>query len=169
MPFSGTSRYLGGRTAFTSGRRNGNAAATNFKLQGEYFRRSESGTLTYDTQAQARGTRSGRYASAQSGWYLQGVYQFMPRWRVGLRYDRLDSGTPDVGLVNNGTLDRSRLRDASRRPSVAQHLDARLVAIASSAACACSSRATARASATSTTRSCCNTSMSLGAHGAHRF
>ena len=33
----------------------------------------------------------------QSGWYLQGVYQFMPRWRVGLRTERLDAGTPDYG------------------------------------------------------------------------
>ncbi len=30
------------------------------------------------------------YSSRQSGWYLQGVYQFMPQWRVGVRYDRLD-------------------------------------------------------------------------------
>ncbi len=30
--------------------------------------------------------------TTQSGWYLQGVYQFMPRWRVGLRTERLDSG-----------------------------------------------------------------------------
>ena len=34
----------------------------------------------------------------QSGWYLQGVYQFMPRWRVGLRTERLNPGTPDYGL-----------------------------------------------------------------------
>ena len=96
----------------------GNAAHTNFKLQGEYFRRRESGTLTYDTQAQSLGTAAGAYASAQSGWYLQGVYQFMPAWRVGLRYDKLYSGTPDIGLVNNGNLtaaDFARL--ASYHPS----------------------------------------------------
>ena len=34
------------------------------------------------------------YRSTQSGWYLQSVYQFAPRWRVGARYDSLDSGTP---------------------------------------------------------------------------
>jgi hypothetical protein len=76
----------------------GNATQTNFKLQGEYFRRREKGTLTYDTLAQSSGTASGSYSSAQSGWYLQGVYQFMPRWRAGLRYDKLYSGTPDIGL-----------------------------------------------------------------------
>jgi len=96
----------------------GNATHTNFKLQGEYFHRRESGTLTYDTQAQSLGTASGNYASAQSGWYLQGVYQFMPAWRIGLRYDKLASGTPDIGLVNAGVLsagDFSRI--ASYNPS----------------------------------------------------
>jgi hypothetical protein len=30
--------------------------------------------------------------------YLQGVYQFVPRWRVGLRTEQLDPGTPDYSL-----------------------------------------------------------------------
>jgi hypothetical protein len=77
---------------------NGNATVTNFKLQGEYFRRDESGTLTYDDGSAV----SGNFASRQSGWYLQGAYQFMPRWRVGLRYDRLDRGTVDNGIVTAG-------------------------------------------------------------------
>jgi len=78
---------------------NGNSTVTNFKLQGEYFRRKETGTLDYaiDTGAAA----SGDYASNQSGWYLQGVYQFMPNWRVGARYDRLSSGTRDTSLLAN--------------------------------------------------------------------
>jgi hypothetical protein len=58
-----------------------------FKLQGEYFRRKESGELDFN------GVASGDYASRQAGWYLQGVYQFMPRWRAGYRHDRLDHGT----------------------------------------------------------------------------
>ena len=81
---------------------NGNATWTNFKLQGEYFRQRNSGTLAYDTAAQSLGSASGSYAAAQSGWYLQGVYQFRPMWRVGLRYDKLYSGTPDIGLVGSG-------------------------------------------------------------------
>ena len=28
----------------------------------------------------------------------------MPRWRVGARYDRLDSGTPRIGQVESGGL-----------------------------------------------------------------
>ena len=30
------------------------------------------------------------YSSAQSGWYAQAVYQFMPAWRTGYRYDQLE-------------------------------------------------------------------------------
>ena len=82
----------------------GNPTQRNFKLQGEYFRRSESGRLTYDTQAASFGTQTDGYRSRQSGWYMQGVYQFMPQWRVGYRYDRLDSGTTSIGLVNPGAL-----------------------------------------------------------------
>ncbi len=66
---------------------NGNATNTSFKLQGEYLYRNEDGSLNTD-----------RYSASQSGWYLQGVYKFLPYWRTGLRYDRLDSGNTDYGL-----------------------------------------------------------------------
>ena len=77
---------------------------TNFKLQGEYFQRRESGTLAYDDSASSAlfGPVSDAYRSRQSGWYLQGVYQFVPRWRFGYRYDRLNSGTVENGIVANG-------------------------------------------------------------------
>ncbi|MGZ5102395.1 MAG: hypothetical protein ACXWGX_17680, partial [Usitatibacter sp.] len=39
-----------------------------------------------------------RDAATQNGWYLQGVYQFMPEWRVGARYDRLDPRGQDLSL-----------------------------------------------------------------------
>ena len=84
---------------------NFNPTETYFKLQGEYFRRREDGNLAFDTAgATGGGTRTGSYASTQSGWYLQGVYQFIPMWRVGYRYDRLNSGTTNIGLVDSGTL-----------------------------------------------------------------
>jgi hypothetical protein len=83
---------------------NGNATSTSFKLQGEYFRRSEEGSLTYDTTAASLGTQTGTLTSRQSGWYGQGVYQFMPQWRVGYRYDKLYSGTLGLGLVDSGAL-----------------------------------------------------------------
>jgi len=79
---------------------NGNTRVTSFKLQGEYFQRRENGLLSYDT---AGTNTTDSYSVTQSGWYLQGVYQFMPRWRAGLRYDQLNSGYAEVGaiLINN--------------------------------------------------------------------
>src|SRR5881396_323555 len=70
----------------------GNPMVTNFKLQGEYFRRKESGDLNFNN------VNSGDYSSRQSGRYLQGIYQFMPQWRVGYRYDQLSHGTVSNGL-----------------------------------------------------------------------
>ena len=32
-------------------------------------------------------------AARQGGWYLQTIYQFMPGWRVGARFDQLDAGS----------------------------------------------------------------------------
>ena len=61
------------------------------KVQGEYFRRNESGELSFNSA-------TGAYSSRQSGWYLQSVYQFMTQWRVGYRYDRLDHGSVSNGL-----------------------------------------------------------------------
>jgi hypothetical protein len=34
----------------------------------------------------------------QSGWYVLGVYKFHPYWRIGLRTEQLDPGTPDYGV-----------------------------------------------------------------------
>jgi hypothetical protein len=86
---------------------NGNTVDQNFKFQAEYMHREEDGSLAYNTTGvgNAGGNNlSGAYRSSQSGWYMQGAYQFMPRWRVGLRYDELSSGNPDIGLVNSGAL-----------------------------------------------------------------
>jgi len=84
---------------------NGNATRSNFKLQGEYLRRIEAGNLTYDaaTLPAASGPTTGRYAATQSGWYVQGIYQFSPYWRIGWRTERLDSGAVDYG-VNDAKL-----------------------------------------------------------------
>ncbi len=76
---------------------NGNAMNTSFKLQGEYFWRKESGDLTYDSDGAYGLTSTSNYTSRQSGWYLDGVYKFLPSWRVGARYDRLSTGSVDYG------------------------------------------------------------------------
>lgn len=80
---------------------NGNIRDSYVKLQGEYFRRKESGLLTYDTTGAAI---TDSYAVTQSGWYAQGVYQFIPHWRSGLRYDRLDPGIARIGALNAGNV-----------------------------------------------------------------
>lgn len=69
---------------------NGNPAFQNFKFQSEYFQRRENGTLN-------AGAGADDYRTRQSGWYAQGVYQFTPNWRAGLRYEQLDSGQRDFG------------------------------------------------------------------------
>ena len=76
---------------------NGNARGTNFKLQTEYFWRRERGDLTYDRDGALGSTQTDAYRATQRGFYVQGVWQFMPAWRVGARYDRLDPGSIDYG------------------------------------------------------------------------
>jgi hypothetical protein len=73
---------------------NGNATRTNFKLQGEYLHSTRDGNLLYDV---GNANVATTYRAQQSGWYVQGIYQFMRGWRVGARTERLDPGTPDYG------------------------------------------------------------------------
>ncbi|MBV9697373.1 MAG: hypothetical protein JO005_10635 [Gammaproteobacteria bacterium] len=84
-----------------------------FKLQGEWMRRTEEGDLAFDITGR---DLTGAYHSQQSGWYVQAVYEFIQRWRAGVRYDSLSSGTPYLGLVGSGVLPASAfptLRSAS--------------------------------------------------------
>ena len=74
---------------------NGNSAHQNFKFQSEYFMRDERGGL--DCAGTCGALVDSRYKTRQSGWYAQGVYQFAPEWRAGLRYEQLDSGNRDLG------------------------------------------------------------------------
>jgi hypothetical protein len=70
----------------------GNPVERNFKLQGEYFYRHEAGALN---GLALKGDH-------QTGWYVQGVYQFIPQWRVGLRYDEVaadNSGAAFAGTT----------------------------------------------------------------------
>lgn len=98
--FSGKSRTWVGDVVFKWAPQ-GNPTQRYLKVQGEYLRRTEDGDLTFDVDGVAL---SDSYDSTQSGWYVQSVYQFLPRWRAGVRYDSLDSGNPSIALVDNGTL-----------------------------------------------------------------
>lgn len=84
-------------------------------LQTEYFHRRENGRLELPHAGQSQLTR---YDGRQRGWYGQAVYQFLPRWRVGARYDRLwsDNDSTDRALLEEaGLADTS---DSLHRASV---------------------------------------------------
>ena len=88
----------------------GNASVNNFKFATEIFRHTEAGTLLCDdldaaNPSSCSGGISGAYRTAQYGGYTQGVYQFMPRWRAGYRYDWLNPGTRNFG-ANQANLPR---------------------------------------------------------------
>jgi len=77
----------------------GNNKNTNFKLQAEYFVKNESGLAEFvegDASAEAM------YDGKQEGFYVQTVYQFMPAWRVGLRYDHLKADNKFSDFEDNG-------------------------------------------------------------------
>lgn len=80
---------------------NGDPTYRNFKFQAEYLQRTESGDLAYDDTVPAGsnlvGVTSDSYYRRQSGWYAQGVWQFMRGWRIGYRHDALDSGNARLG------------------------------------------------------------------------
>jgi len=70
----------------------GNPTETNFKLQGEFF------------IGRSQGLFDGLdYSATQTGFYAQAIYQFMPRWRIGFRYDQLGA-TPQTGALNDSTV-----------------------------------------------------------------
>lgn len=90
---------------------NGNAGDRNLKLQAEYFVRDEEGTV--DMVAAGVVNESSSYDGRQTGWYSQAVYQFMPRWRAGFRYDKLNS---DNTVTNPIVLAESGLDNEGQHP-----------------------------------------------------
>jgi len=98
--FSGTSRtwIVDGTLKWAP---HGDPTQHQLKLQSEYMHRTEDGQLAFDLTG---ANLADAYRSSQSGWYLQAVYEFRQRWRAGLRYDSMSSGTPGIGLVNAGVL-----------------------------------------------------------------
>lgn len=67
---------------------NGNSTDRSLKFQFEYFERDESGDIEMEGSTPLE---ESTYDGTQKGWYTQVVYQFMPKWRVGVRYDQLES------------------------------------------------------------------------------
>ena len=73
----------------------GNWKQKNFVLQGEYLQRSEDGDYRLPNGSVLP------YDANQSGWYIQALYQPIPRWRFGARIDMLSAGDP--GTLFTGT------------------------------------------------------------------
>ena len=68
-------------------------------LQGEYMTRDENGQVTVSETA---GDAIFNYNGEQSGWYAQGIFQFDPQWRAGVRYDRVEADNV-LAMVSNAT------------------------------------------------------------------
>ncbi|MBT8103902.1 MAG: hypothetical protein KJO95_13090 [Gammaproteobacteria bacterium] len=75
---------------------NGNWKQKNLIIQAEYFWRDDSGDYVLPG-----GGSPLAYDADQTGWYAQAVYQPMPRWRVGGRFDGLATDNP--GSLFDGT------------------------------------------------------------------
>lgn len=71
----------------------GHPTERNFKFVTEWFQRKYDGDFTFDTAGIAS---TDLLKANQSGWYAQAIYQFVPYWRVGVRYDRLSHGNVDL-------------------------------------------------------------------------
>jgi hypothetical protein len=78
--------------------RNGNPASQNVVFNAEFFFREEAGVLTanpdggdIDGDDLGDPAHSTDYDGEQKGFYAQTIVQFAPRWRAGVRYDRLEA------------------------------------------------------------------------------
>lgn len=87
----------------------GNSRKTNFKFQAEYFVRDEQGGAEF---IESTNSAEASYKGEQTGFYLQGVYQFMPAWRFGLRYDHLKADNDFNDFSGNG-IDESEFLEES--------------------------------------------------------
>lgn len=73
---------------------NGNFVDRYLKLQSEFFVRQEQGVFDVNP----------RFSGVQTGFYVQSVYQFMPQWRAGIRYDQVHAASLGPGFAGT-TLD----------------------------------------------------------------
>ena len=86
---------------------NGNNRERSLKIQAEYFERDENGSIE---MVGSSPLETSTYQGKQSGVYVQTIYKFMPRWRIGYRYDQLNATNVgsdaavlgEAGLITNG-------------------------------------------------------------------
>ncbi len=77
---------------------NGNPMRQNFRFQAEAFYRLERGLFGAVTPSAA-------YDGRQFGWYAEGVWQFMPRWKLGYRHAALDARNHGAAIAAGNPLD----------------------------------------------------------------
>ncbi len=75
----------------------GNSNEREVTLRGEIFWRGEDGSY----QDLSLPTAVVPFDGDSSGWYMQGVYKFRPKWRIGARYSELQSSNTPNGLVGS--------------------------------------------------------------------
>ena len=98
--FSGDSK-ISTINAFYQWVPNGHFEHRYFRLQAEYFQRTEKGIIDIISE-------TSRYKGDQSGWFIQGTYRFLPHWRIGLRHEQLS--------INNSGSDEQVLEEAELIP-----------------------------------------------------
>lgn len=81
---------------------NGDARTRNLKFQGEIFRRHDLGDIQCfaadpGSASLCANSPVGSLDTRHTGWYAQGAYQFMPRWRTGYRHERIGLGSANYG------------------------------------------------------------------------
>ncbi len=136
----------------------GNARERNLKIQAEYMHREEDGDSDADDGILVE---SGRYDIEQDGLYVQGVFQFRPRWRIGARYDWLSADNDLNGITIPTPLDGDS-RDPDRISLMIDFSHSEFSRLRLQYA---------RDDSTSSSddQIVLQYVMSLGAHGAHRF
>jgi len=90
---------------------NGNYKERFVKVQGEFFYRRENGSIDMITSGD-----SSTYRGNQDGYYVQAIYQFLPQWRSGLRYDELHSDNHGVDVIGASVLNEAGLASLGLNP-----------------------------------------------------
>ena len=123
--FTGDTRLFGVDFRYTWAP-TGNARDSELILQGEYFRRSETGSYTLQEEHEECDEELPEdhghkvcethveemvedLNGDSSGWYAQAVYKFLPQWRAGMRYARLSP--PSAAELDNDVSTVSAMLD----------------------------------------------------------
>lgn len=75
----------------------GNRNVNEVTAQAEYFHRDDDGSTQYMPSNNGYVDMNNRNA----GWYLQSAWRFLPQWKTGIRYSRLDTTTVAKSLMGS--------------------------------------------------------------------